>query len=283
VYALLRMMSLLSEAGVPFLYDGRWLFGIGVATLVVGSVGMLSTQQPQRLVSYSVIVSAGTLLAAFSMGGAALTAMALFYLISSVLATAAFFLLCELIDRSRTFGAGVLAVTLDSFGVDEPYDPERPDEVVGMVIPAGMAFLGLGFFCCALLVAGLPPLSSFVAKFAMLSAALDMGLTGSLTGAAWMLVAVVLLSGLMSIIALSRMGTRIFWNPNEKLTPRPRSTEAAAISILLGLCIVLALGAGPVSDYLLGAGHALYAPQQYIDAVLSAAQNQSVKGLGGGL
>ena len=36
-----------------------------------------------------------------------------------------------------------------------------------------MAFLGLSFVACALLIAGLPPLSGFVGKFAMLSALLD--------------------------------------------------------------------------------------------------------------
>lgn len=270
VYVLLRLGSLLSVAGAPFLFEGKWLAGIGLVTLVLGSVGMLAAQQAQRLVAYCVIVSAGTLLAAFGLGGAALTGMALFYLVSSVLATGAFFMLCELIERSRRFGASVLAVTLDSFGVDDPLDPERPEEVIGMVIPAGMAFLGLGFFSCALLVTGLPPLSGFVGKFAMLAAALEASGTGAPSPAAWVLLAALLGSGLAGTIALSRMGTRIFWNPNERITPRPRITEALAVAALLLLTVAMAVGAGPVMEYMLATGQALHAPQDYIDAVLTA-------------
>ena len=282
VYAMLRVGSLLAEADTPFLFRSEWLAGIGLATLALGSLGMLAAQQSQRLVAYAVIVSAGTLLAAFGVGGAAVTGMGLFYLVSSVLATGAFFMLCELMERSRRFGASVLAVTLDSFGVDEPLDPERPDEVVGVVIPAGMAFLGLGFISCALVVAGLPPLSGFVGKFGMLAAALDSTRAGTPPAAAWALMAALLGSGLAGTIALSRMGTRIFWNPNERLEPRPRITEAGAIAGLLLLIFAMALGAGPVADYMLAASQALYTPQDYIDAVLSAGTARAGGTAGGG-
>ena len=42
-----------------------------------------------------------------------------------------------------------------------------------MAIPATMAILGLAFIGCALVIAGLPPLSGFIAKFALLTAALN--------------------------------------------------------------------------------------------------------------
>src|SRR3546814_8645933 len=88
------------------------------------------------------------------MPGVTLTGPALFYLLSSVLTTGAFFMLVELVERTRTFGANVLAVTMDMFDLDDPEAPNRSDDVVGVAIPAAMAFLGLAFVSCALLVTG---------------------------------------------------------------------------------------------------------------------------------
>ena len=58
-----------------------------------------------------------------------------------------------------------------AFGVAEP-DPYGTDEDVGVAIPSVIAFLGLIFVSCVLLVTGLPPLPGFVAKFALLSTAI---------------------------------------------------------------------------------------------------------------
>ncbi len=271
VYALLRMATLLSADGAPAPFDGDWLFWIGMATLLFGSAAMLTEQKPPRLVAYCVIISAGTLLAGFGIGGAAVTGATLFYLVSSVLATGAFFMLCEMVERSQSYGANVLALTLESFGIEDPVYSDRPDEVVGIAIPAAMAFLGLAFAACALLITGLPPLSGFVAKFWMLSAAL-----GAATGTAqitlvWVLTVAVLASGLASIIALSRMGSRLFWGTQERSTPRLRVIEAGPVALLIFLSAALALVADPAVRYLQATGESLYAPQSYIQAVLPAA------------
>jgi len=278
IYALLRIGSLLAEAGTPALFGGTWLFCIGLVTLFFGCAGMLAAQQPQRLTAYCVIVSAGTLLASVGLGGAAMAGPALFYLISSVLATGAFFMLAEMIERSRAFGANVLAVSFETFGVDDPFDPERPDEVVGTVIPAAMAFLGLGFISCALLVSGLPPLSGFVAKFSILATALA-GASGDMPLLpAIVLLAAILGSGLVGLVALCRMGMRIFWSSDDRIVPRLRLLEAGPVAFLILACVALTAGAGPVAAYLDATGRALGAPQTYIEAVLAAETPASSNG-----
>ena len=60
-----------------------------------------ASQQLGRLAGFSIIVSSGTLLAAIGFGRPALTAAALFYLLSSTLAASALFLLVELVERAR--------------------------------------------------------------------------------------------------------------------------------------------------------------------------------------
>jgi multicomponent K+:H+ antiporter subunit D len=64
-----------------------------------------------------------------------------------------------------------------------------------------MAVLGLGFIGCALLLAGLPPLSGFLAKFAMLAPLFGAGGEG-VAATAWALLAALILSGLATVVAM---------------------------------------------------------------------------------
>ena len=131
-----------------------------------------------------------------------------------------------------------------------------------------MAFLGLSFIACALLVTGLPPLSGFVAKFLILSAALDTAPLETVPASIWVLWAAVLGSSLVGVIALCKMGVRLFWSSDEIVTPQLHLIEAAPVAVLLLLTVALAAGAGPATEYLGLAGNSLSSPQIYIDAVL---------------
>lgn len=268
IYALLRLGSLLLPTDAPAAFGGEWMFPVGLATLAFGTIGTLAAQQTERLIGYCVIVSSGTLLAALGMPGVILTGPALFYLVSSVLAMGAFYMLVEMIERTRNFGADVLAVSLEAFELEDPESPDRSDDVVGVAIPAAMAFLGMAFIACALLVIGLPPLSGFVAKFSLLSAALDTSRTGAPSVSAWTLVASVLVSSLAALIALSRAGVRLFWSNEDSITPRLRLSEAAPVGVLILSCVALTIWAGPIATYLNDTALSLDQPQSYIDAVL---------------
>lgn len=278
IYALLRLGSLLLPGGAPAAFGGEWMFPLGIATLIFGCIGMLATQQAERLIGYCVIMSSGTLLAALGMPGVTLTGPALLYLLTSVLAVGAFYMLIEMIERTRSFGADVLAISQEAFDLDDPESPDRSHDVVGVAIPAAMAFLGMAFFCCALLIAGLPPLPGFVAKLSMLSAALQTSITDTPSLSAWTLVFAVLLSGLVGIIALTRTGIRLFWSSEDSVVPRLRVSEAGSVGILLLACIGLSIWAGPVLVYLNDAAQSLDSPQSYIDAVMA---KQPVRPLGG--
>src|SRR5690606_20841347 len=103
IYIILRLGSITAEAGGGgslFFAEG-WLFAIGIATISFASIAMLASKDRGRLPGYSVLVSSGTLLAAIGLGGPGMTSSALFYLVSSTLTVAAFFLLIELVERGR--------------------------------------------------------------------------------------------------------------------------------------------------------------------------------------
>src|SRR3546814_12874832 len=88
-------------------------------------------------------------------------------------------MLLEMVERTQAFGADLLAVSLEAFDLEDPEPADRSDDVVGVAIPAALAFLGMSFVACALLITGLPPLSGFVAKFSLLSAALPTSSTAT--------------------------------------------------------------------------------------------------------
>jgi multicomponent K+:H+ antiporter subunit D len=258
IYAVLRLWLLFFAGGE----GGALLAWGGMATLAFASAGVLSAADLGRLAGYSLLASSGTLLAAIGLGSAAAAGAALYYLVASTLGIAAFFLLIELVQRLRGPGADVLAVTAEAFGLDAADDLE---EDTGVAIPAGLALLGLSFAACALLVAGLPPLPGFVGKFALLSAVLAPGPIGA---PAWSLLALIMVSGLASLIAMARAGMRIFWAAEGRTVTRVRVVEMAPIAALIALLLALTVAAEPAMHYLQEAAQALHAPHGYIDTVL---------------
>ena len=283
VYVLLRLSTLWfsPQAGESAGFGSEWLVWGGMATLAFGALGMLASQRPARLAGYAVIVSSGTLMAMIGLGRPEVTAAALYYLPTSTFAIAAFFLLTELMDRSRSPDPGVqrrpedeedhLPFALADLDLQPGSNLDDDEELlIGQPIPASIALLGLAFICCTLLVAGLPPLSGFVGKFAMLSALLSTPEpNGTLTAVTWTLLGLVVLSGLFAMIALSRTGIRFFWAPVGRKAPVLNSVEYLPVAVLVGLCVFFTVRAEPLMRYARDTAQVLYQPQGYIDAVLN--------------
>ena len=283
VYVLLRLSTLWfsPQAGESAGFGREWLVWGGMATLAFGALGMLASQRPARLAGYAVIVSSGTLMAMIGLGRPEVTAAALYYLPTSTFAIAAFFLLTELMDRSRSADPGVqrrpedeedhLPFALADLDLQPGSNLDDDEELlIGQPIPASIALLGLAFICCTLLVAGLPPLSGFVGKFAMLSALLSTPEpSGTLTAVTWTLLGLVVLSGLFAMIALSRTGIRFFWAPVGRKAPVLNSVEYLPVAVLVGLCVFFTVRAEPLMRYARDTAQVLYQPQGYIDAVLN--------------
>jgi len=268
VYVLMRLAPLFFGAGAGESAGlGDWALIVGgIATIVYGAIGVLSSQALGRLAGFSVLVSSGTLLAAIGLAEASITAGALYYMATSTLALGAFFMLVELVDRAQDPAAAVLSVTLEAYG-DDGADTAAVEEEVGVTIPGTIAALGICFAVSGLLLAGLPPLSGFVAKFALLSATIA-NPTGEPGWVIWTLVAVIIGSGLFAMVSLLRAGIRAFWAPIEGVVPRVLVVEFAPVAILLTLCGCMAVFAGPLMRYAEETAAYLHAPAVYISDVL---------------
>jgi multicomponent K+:H+ antiporter subunit D len=278
VYALLRLSLLSSAEGEAF---GAMLIFIGGSlTLVFASIGVLASQSLPRAAAYFVLMSSGTLLATFGMSDPGSTAGALFYLVSSTLAVSGLFMIVELLEREQGAAANVLAVTMEAYGEAEP--EEADDAEVGRVIPGALAVLGVSFSLLALVLIGLPPLSGFLAKFAILHAVIGLpsvenagsGLQASI------LAALLILSGLTAMIALVRMGIRIFWAPVESFQPRVTVLEIAPVLFLAAALVAMSVGAGAVMNLVTVTAGDLHQPSHYLDAVLGAERVPPYAGAG---
>ncbi|HAS51224.1 MAG TPA: monovalent cation/H+ antiporter subunit D, partial [Gammaproteobacteria bacterium] len=246
-YSILRVYPLIfgPEAGsVANLIDGG-LLPLALATLLIGAIGAVASTHLRQQAAYLVVASVGSLLAALGLNNPAGVAAGLHYLPHTTFAAAALFLLADLIARQR----GLLTDRLDP----------GPDL-------ANARWLGALFFITAIAVAGLPPLAGFIGKFLMLRAALDHTLLPWIMGA-------VLIAALLSLIALARTGSLLFYHVDtEAANEAPASctwADSAPVVGLLLLLLGLTVGSGSVLDLAQDIADQLGQPQLYIQAVMN--------------
>lgn len=276
IYVILRlsMLTFGATAGASQGFGAQVLIFGGMATMCFGLLGVLASQGLGRITAHLVMLSSGTVLAvtgfALGGGGTAMLSGALFYLISSTIATSALFLLAEPMSREEGGIAAMLALTADAYGTDLPED-EEDETGPGLTIPGTFAILGGSFIACVVLLAGLPPLSGFVGKFAMLAGGLNpAGLgRGDIGWPVWAFLALVLMSGFATLVALVRLGVQTFWAADGH-PPRVLALEIAPVIALLSLTVVLTLYAQTVMRYTDATARALLIPSIYIDGVLRA-------------
>ncbi len=244
LYSVLRIQMLWfgEDAGAMAGYGRDWLLWAGVATLVLGGLGALAATRLRVLISYLVIVSAATLFIAFSVGTPQVLSAGLYYLPHSSFVAAALFLIADLIRRRRG-------------GASDRKEVVAP--MPGKETPAVLFLIG------AVSVAGLPPLSGFLAKAALLA-----GMPAQYTGPVW---TAVLVSSLLVIMGLTRGGIRLFWRvpPVDPEAPKPRKAplrrvELCAACLLLAYGIGMTLAAAPLMRYTDATAAQLLHPSEYV-------------------
>ena len=274
IYVLLRLSLLLfgASAGEASSHFGsQWLLWGGVVTMIAGTVGMLGARDLGKLAGYNVVISSGTLLGAIGLQHPGVTAGALAYLVMSTLGVAAFFLVVGMLTTDAE-------EDLEDALPLEPYEADggelRGGELFAeedesrVVITAPIAMLGICFLACAVLLAGLPPLAGFLAKFALLAPVLEM--TPRL--APLVLFTVIIAAGFCTLIAMGRSGIQIFWAEPERRFPRVGVAEIGATVLLLGLGLLLSVATRAPMEYLAATASQLHAPVSYIHEALPPSQ-----------
>ncbi|MCL4067618.1 monovalent cation/H+ antiporter subunit D [Pseudomonas sp. GX19020] len=269
VYVILRLSMLFFGlgAGASAGFGAEVLIWGGMATMVFGMLGVLSSQSLGRMAAHLVLISSGTVLAviglALSGGGSSMLSGALYYMVSSTLATATLFLLLEPMSREEGGIAAMLALTADAYGLEKDEDE---DEEVGLAIPGTMTILGLSFGVCLLVLAGLPPLSGFIGKVAILSGMLGVG--GVPAYLTWTFLAVLMISGFATILGLVRIGIQTFWASDSK-PPKVLAMEFAPVILLVAMMLAITVRGDSVLRYTDATSRALHDPLVYSDGVFS--------------
>ena len=236
--------------------------------MAFGSAAVLAAQNLPRLAGAGVLVSSGTLLAALGTGQAAVTGGALLYMPvpSSPSARSSCWSSCWNAGARWAPSAGG---EREAFGAGEEEDELRePGRSASRSPPCRDPRPRSPLRAAA---AGLPPLSGFLAKVAMLAPLLGPP-EASVTAGAWVVMAAMILSGLAVLVAMARTGIDVFWASPPAAMPRVSLLEIAPVGLLLGLCVGLTVAAGPAMDYLLAAAGALHAPGAYLGGVLGPAR-----------
>src|SRR3546814_13095592 len=101
----------------------------------------------------------------------------------------------------------------------------------------GVQTCALPIFFCSLLLSGLPPLSGFIAKFAIIDGLLRF--QESITPSTWTFIALIILSGLAILVTMTRAGIDLLWTPVDRPQSHLSIIEAVPIGILLAVCLAL--------------------------------------------
>ncbi|MFM7335170.1 MAG: proton-conducting transporter membrane subunit, partial [Tabrizicola sp.] len=239
-YATLRVGTLIFPESLPA--TGALLHDLiqpaALVTLVVGAVGVLGAKTLPRLVAFACIASMGTVFLAISAFTPQTTAAALYYMLHSTLATAALFLVADLVIRRRAHPRLTEAAPLPQSGL-----------IAALYMAAAVA------------IAGMPPLSGFIGKLLILDA---------FRAQAPLVWSVILVSSFLMILGLARAGSLVFWKgstpdpiPEER---KPEPLAFAATLATLALLAALTILAGPITDWLTATAESLADPAAYIAA-----------------
>lgn len=246
VYAIIRSQLLLFPDDAQ---QGTLLLVVAGLTMLTGVLGALSQDDLQRILSFHIVSHIGYMifgLALFTLAG---VAGAVFYVVHHIVVKTALFLVAGLIEAR----AG----------------SDRLSRLGGMVRATPM--LAILFALPALSIAGIPPFSGFVAKFALV----DAGIAAD----QWGIVAVSLGVSLLTMYVMGRIWSGVFWGEPQaesiadtlddqavRLPVLMTASTVAVVAMTLGLMVF----AGPLYDLAERAAVDLLEPSHYIDAVLGA-------------
>lgn len=246
VYALVRVFTLIFVGDTPFTH-GLLLVLAGL-TMVSGVLGAVSQFDFRRLLSFHIVSQIGYMVLGLALFTQWALAGTVFYLFHHILVKTNLFLISG-ITRRKT----------GTFDLRQ----------MGGLYTAA-PWLALLFFIPAMSLGGIPPLSGFFAKFAVVKASL-MGDTIFPAGAP-VLAAIALAVGLLTLFSMTKIWNEAFWKaPPGERRPEPITRPWLLYAPVVALAVLtVGIGLAPsfFFDIALRAADQLLNPGAYIQAVM---------------
>lgn len=244
VYCIIRTQTLMvAPADRPV----GFMVVIAGLTMVVGVLGAIAQNDIKRILSFHIVSQIGYMILGLALFTVAGVGAAILYLINQII-----------LKSTLLLGAGM---------VDHAAGSSRLADVGGLA--RRYPILGWLFLLPALSLAGVPPLSGFVAKLSVIDAGFGDG--------AWVATGVALAVSVLTLYSMTKIWGGAFWGdvevvaePADAVSLRRGGTTPMLVStgaLVLGT-LVLAVAAGPIFDLCQRAAADLLEPSAYIDAVL---------------
>jgi multicomponent Na+:H+ antiporter subunit D len=246
IYAIFRIYAVV--------YDGDprygWLIMTGaLLSAVVGALGAMGERSFRSVLLFSMVSHVGFMLVGPALFTTLGLAAAIFYLLQYVLVKAALLVCAGAVEA--TYGTG------------------RLDRLGGLVSRAPL--LAVCFMVPALSLAGVPPLSGFVAKLSLIRAAV--------AETQYLAAALVVVVGLLTLLAMTKIWNSAFWGHDGEATwgddsdgqgavaVRVRTSLMIPAMVLAGFSVLLGIGAEPLLVAAETAADGLVDTTAYVEAV----------------
>jgi multicomponent Na+:H+ antiporter subunit D len=235
VYSLARVFALVFQGADSV--AGSWVLPLSTATMLGGVLGAIPQVNFRRLLSFHITSQVGYMVMGIGLWTPMGLGGAIFYIVHHILVKAGLFLIAGITERltgeRNLSGMGKL--------VREPV-------TTGLFLVAGWS------------LAGVPPLSGFIAKLLVIKAGLD--------AHAFAAVAAALVTGLLTLFSMTKVWMTAFWGGDAKPLQRAPAPMLAGAALLVSFSVLLPLVAEPLWQFCHAAGHQLLHPNAYIRAVL---------------
>ena len=215
--------------------------------MIVGVLGAISHSDMKRILSFHIVSQIGYMVLGLALGTKAALAATVLFLVHQIPVKTSLFLVQGIVERET----GTSAFT----------------DVGGMARRSGA--LAALFMLPALSLAGLPPFSGFIGKFALVRAGFDSD--------QHLVVGIALLGSLLTLLSMTKIWIGVFWGDVLPAVPDGRvgvlrHHRLMSVSTVALVCatLLIAAFAGPLYSFCVGAAGQLVDPSQYVEAVLGS-------------